>query len=170
LRRRLEVALAVLGFGGAAGLAWFAFTPEEAVTVVPVEAPVASAPAPRGPAEPAPRPVAAPALVPAPLAPAPPPEEAPRRREPEQGPRGTLGVAWSFTGRGPEVEAVTEGSPAARAGVQVGDVVVEVDGSAVVNIEQATKAMLRGAGPAARLKVQRGKDFLLLDVPRDWEQ
>lgn len=86
------------------------------------------------------------------------------------GPRGTLGITWSFSGRGPEVEEVTTGSPAAQAGVRPRDLVLEVDGALVQTIADATRLMLEGAAPAARLKVQRGSEFLLLDVLRSWEE
>lgn len=165
-----------LGFGlvaMAAVLAWRAVSLADdmppippAQPLVPIAPPTNAEPMPE-PERPVSTPLAAPLVVPEP---APPLPEEPRRHAPAEGPRGTLGVAWSFTGRGPEVEAITAGSPAAKAGLQVKDVVVEVDGSAVVNIEQATKGMLRGAGPVARLKVQRGKEFLLIDVAREWEQ
>lgn len=87
-----------------------------------------------------------------------------------RGPRGTLGINWAFSGRGPEVEEVLPESPAAKAGVRARDLVVEVDGVAVGTIKEARARMLSGGAPAARLKVQRGSEFLLLDVGRAWEE
>ena len=78
--------------------------------------------------------------------------------------RGTLGIEWE-SGPGPaRVRRVHPGTAADHAGVLVGDAVVEVNGSGVPDAFRAGRAMKNAATAAVRLKVQRGADFVLLEL------
>jgi len=56
------------------------------------------------------------------------------------------------------VDAITKNSPAARGGLQVGDLVLKVDGKSVKSAESLKKALrLKQPGDAVELTVRRGK-------------
>ena len=74
--------------------------------------------------------------------------------------RGTLGVVTTRPGEmfaEPVVGKVREGSPAAEAGLKVGDVIVAIDGRAVARQAEVLRALgPKYAGETAEVKVKRG--------------
>ncbi|WP_426311007.1 S1C family serine protease [Cellulosimicrobium sp. E-16] len=74
-------------------------------------------------------------------------------------------TADGVTRRGAEVQEVTDGSPAADAGIRSGDVIVEIDGHAVGGAESLTAFVReRAAGAKSTLTVVRDGKTLELDV------
>ncbi|WP_454041357.1 S1C family serine protease [Cellulosimicrobium sp. Marseille-Q8652] len=74
-------------------------------------------------------------------------------------------TADGVTRRGAQVAEVTEGSPAAEAGIEDGDVIVAIDGDAVGGAESLTAFVReRAAGASAALTVVRDGKTLELDV------
>jgi len=74
-------------------------------------------------------------------------------------------TADGVTRRGAQVAEVTEGSPAAEAGVQTGDVIVGIDGHAVGGAESLTAFVReRAAGEKAALTVVRDGKTVEVDV------
>jgi serine protease Do len=63
------------------------------------------------------------------------------------------------------VEAIHDNSPAYKAGVKVGDIILEVNGRQVLDFNQANRSIhgLR-VGDALELRVQRGNELLELDL------
>jgi putative serine protease PepD len=69
------------------------------------------------------------------------------------------------TGAGARVDAVRAGSPASKAGLQSGDIVVAADGTKVVSANQLTAIVAgREPGDTLRLTVDRGGSSRTLDV------
>lgn len=70
--------------------------------------------------------------------------------------------------RGQEVIKVTEGGGAAAAGIQVGDVIVAVDGQDIIGQDSnAVSALIKGEeGTFVTLKVERGEETLTFTVER----
>ena len=74
-------------------------------------------------------------------------------------------TADGVTRRGAEVQEVTDGSPAADAGIRSGDVIVAIDGHAVGGAESLTAFVReRAAGAKSALTVVRDGKTLELDV------
>ncbi|WP_036167904.1 RIP metalloprotease RseP [Massilia sp. 9096] len=66
----------------------------------------------------------------------------------------------------PRVDEVLPGGPAARAGVQAGDVIVSIDGKAVADFEDFTGAVQPAAGRTLQLTVLRkGRELVLPVTP-----
>ncbi|HVQ18071.1 MAG TPA: PDZ domain-containing protein, partial [Actinomycetes bacterium] len=62
-------------------------------------------------------------------------------------------------------EPITPGGPADRAGVQPGDVIVEVDGEPVLTYEEFVVALRsRAPGDVVTLSIKRGTESLSVDV------
>lgn len=72
-------------------------------------------------------------------------------------------TADGVTRRGAQVEEVTDGSPAADAGIRTGDVVVEIDGHAVGGAESLT-AFVRELAAGAKSTVTLVRDGQTVDV------
>jgi len=70
-------------------------------------------------------------------------------------PEGSHGVA---------VAGVESGSPAERAGVRQGDVIVAVDGQAINNVSELRSALAKDKSNV-RLRIRRGDGYLFLAVP-----
>jgi hypothetical protein len=86
---------------------------------------------------------------------------------PASGRRVSFGTMpdFAFAGLGVKVAAVTPGSPAEKAGVKEGDVLLKVDGQDVANL-QGFSAILRGLAPGQAVKVvlSRGGQEHAVDV------
>ena len=86
---------------------------------------------------------------------------------PGQGRRVSFGTMpdFAFAGPGVKVTGVTPGSPAEKAGVKEGDVLLKVDGKDVANL-QGFSGILRGLTPGQTVKVvlSRGGQEQTLDV------
>jgi S1-C subfamily serine protease len=78
--------------------------------------------------------------------------------------RGYLGVGTYPAKGGAIVASVEDGSPAATAGVIVGDVIVELDGVAVGGPDALRTALLDRPGKAVKLGILRGGAKQELDV------
>jgi S1-C subfamily serine protease len=65
---------------------------------------------------------------------------------------------------GVTVAGVESGSPAERAGVQQGDVIVAVDGQAINNVAELRSALAKDKSNV-RLRIRRGDGYLFLAVP-----
>jgi membrane protease YdiL (CAAX protease family) len=77
-----------------------------------------------------------------------------------------LGVMAEGDGSTCVVGKVVPGSPAAEAGVQAGDVIVEVDGESVADFPaMIAKIRKRKAGEVAALKIKRGDEQLEFSIP-----
>jgi S1-C subfamily serine protease len=63
---------------------------------------------------------------------------------------------FAFAGPGVKVAGITPGSPAEKAGVKEGDVLLKVDGQDVANL-QGFSGILRGLTPGQTVKVVLGR-------------
>ncbi len=63
---------------------------------------------------------------------------------------------FAFAGPGVRVDGLVDGSPAARAGVKVGDVILEIDGKPVANL-QAFSDLLKALSPGQTIVVRLGR-------------
>lgn len=79
---------------------------------------------------------------------------------------GRIGLGFVPGAELPVVGALADEGPAVRAGVKLGDEVLEVDGLGVSNIDETTPRIIGAPGSTVRLKLRRGADVLLLDVVR----
>jgi S1-C subfamily serine protease len=86
---------------------------------------------------------------------------------PGQGRRVSFGTVpdFAFAGPGVRVAGVTPGSPAEKAGVREGDVLLQVDGKDVSDLA-GFSGILRGLSPGQTVKavLRRGSDTVALDV------
>ena len=79
----------------------------------------------------------------------------------------TLGVMpdYAFEGPGLKVDGVTEGKPAAGAGVKTGDIIIEIGGNKINNMTDYMAALGKfNKGDKTTMKVKRGTEELTLDV------
>ena len=88
----------------------------------------------------------------------------PRLKEGRDLQKGLLGVAMKsqdIYGALPEIGTILKGSPAERAGLKVGDILVEVDGKLVERMAQVQHALgVKYDGDKIALKYKRGKDVV----------
>jgi hypothetical protein len=70
---------------------------------------------------------------------------------------------FAFEGPGVKVEAVVPGSPAEKAGVRTGDVVLKLDGKDVANLRDFSEK-LKGMGPGQVVTVTIGRDGTEIEV------
>jgi carboxyl-terminal processing protease len=82
---------------------------------------------------------------------------------------GVIGVYVVFSGQRPAVSGVVPGSPAQKAGLMRGDVVLAIDGRDTSGLSSdAASAMIRGkAGTTVTLRVQRGGGVVTIGVHRE---
>jgi aminopeptidase YwaD len=79
----------------------------------------------------------------------------------------TLGVVpdYSFEGDGMRIDGVTEGRPAANAGLQSGDVVIQLGENKVVDMTSYMKALGKfNKGDTTKVKVKRGNQEVEKDI------
>ncbi len=79
----------------------------------------------------------------------------------------TLGVVpdYTYDGEGMRIDGVTDGKPAAKAGFESGDVVIQIGEYRVVDMMSYMKALGKfNRGDAAKVKIRRGKEELEKDV------
>lgn len=81
-------------------------------------------------------------------------------------PPGKIGLLFNFDGGTPFVEYVPENTPAFFAGIQEDDVVLEVDGVPVSNVDEAMSRIPGEPGTHVLIKLRRGEQVLLLDIVR----
>jgi S1-C subfamily serine protease len=91
------------------------------------------------------------------------PEPAPKP-EPARG-RAALGVLLVRDAIGAQVDGVSEGSPAAKAGIRAGDVLLEIDGEKIGSAsELAENILARQVGDRVKLRLRRGEEKKELEV------
>jgi len=72
---------------------------------------------------------------------------------------------YNHSGDGVEAEDVSEGSPAEKAGMKAKDVILEIGGEKVKDMEAYMAAMRKfKPGDKTKLKVMRGKNPMTLEV------
>lgn len=79
----------------------------------------------------------------------------------------TLGImpSYSDTGDGLRIDGVTEGRPAHKAGIQTGDIIVEMGSFRIYNIEDYMKALAEfEKGQTVSIKVRRSNEVMTLYV------
>jgi hypothetical protein len=79
----------------------------------------------------------------------------------------TMGIMpdYAFEGPGVKIDGVTDDRPAAKAGIQQGDILVEMDGSPVNNmIDYMAGLGKRNKGDTIPVKVKRGNEVITLTV------
>ena len=79
----------------------------------------------------------------------------------------TLGVVpdYAFDGEGMRIDGVSDGRPAAKAGLLKGDVVVQLGENKITDMMTYMKALGKFTkGETTKVKVKRGKDELVLDI------
>jgi hypothetical protein len=84
-----------------------------------------------------------------------------------EGRKVSLGTVpdFAFAGPGVKVQSVVEGSPAAKAGVQAGDVLLAIDATELKTLRDLSEALkAHAAGDVVRLRVKRGTEELALDA------
>ncbi len=62
------------------------------------------------------------------------------------------------------VESVTPGSAAEKAGLQKGDVIVEMNGEAMAKRRDISRLIRRDAGKTAKFKLKRGESEVTLNI------
>jgi len=94
------------------------------------------------------------------------PEEAESFRAQQQGRLIGIGVQMDFTGARPVIIAPIDGGPADRAGVQAGDIILEIDGQSTEGMsELQVRQLVRGdAGTEITLTLQRASDQTIYTV------
>ena len=79
---------------------------------------------------------------------------------------GTIGVAVRSSPEGVIVSGVGQGSPAQRAGIEVGDRLRRYNGEAIGEVRQFERLVLESApGSVVHVEVSRGGAVRTLDVP-----
>jgi hypothetical protein len=79
----------------------------------------------------------------------------------------TLGVMpdYTFEGEGMRIDGVTDGKPAAKAGIQKGDVVVQLGNEPTRDVQTYMKVLSKfKKGDTTKVKVKRGTEVLEMDV------
>jgi hypothetical protein len=72
---------------------------------------------------------------------------------------------FAFEGPGVRVESVREGSPAEKAGVQAGDILLAIDATELKTLRDLSEALkAHAAGDVVKLRVRRGAEEILLDA------
>jgi carboxyl-terminal processing protease len=76
---------------------------------------------------------------------------------------------WRADGTGDQITVVPEDSPAARAGIKAGDVILAIDGQDVSNLKlrEVARKRIGAAGTPMRLRIQRDQKTLEITVMRE---
>ncbi|MCS6808515.1 MAG: M20/M25/M40 family metallo-hydrolase [Bacteroidota bacterium] len=79
--------------------------------------------------------------------------------------RVSLGIvpSYSYTGKGLRIDAVTQGRPAAKAGMQEGDIIINIDGKEITDI-QAYMQVLSKLQPSQTIRVRVLRDTEPIDL------
>jgi carboxyl-terminal processing protease len=82
---------------------------------------------------------------------------------------GVIGIYVTFAGQRPVISGVIPGSPAQRAGLHHGDVIVSIDGKDTTNMtsEQASGLIRGKAGSSVTLEIQRDGEMVSVPVKRE---
>ena len=89
-----------------------------------------------------------------------------KTKQPDQGKvsfKVTLGVMpdYSFSGKGLRLDGVTDGKPAANAGLKAGDIVIKIGEYEIGDIQQYMKALGKfNKGESTDVEVLRGKEVI----------
>ena len=79
----------------------------------------------------------------------------------------TLGIMpdYTFNGRGVRIDGVSDGKPAQKAGLQIGDVIIQLGDYPVSSLENYMQALSKfKKGDATKVKYKRGNDDAETDV------
>jgi S1-C subfamily serine protease len=79
----------------------------------------------------------------------------------------TLGIMpdYTFSGAGVRADAVSDGRPAAKAGLKAGDVIVSLGENIVSSMETYMKALNKfNKGDKTKVKYKRGNDILESEI------
>jgi S1-C subfamily serine protease len=72
---------------------------------------------------------------------------------------------FAFEGPGVLVKSVIEGSPAAKAGVQPGDILLSIDAAELKSLRDMSEALkAHAAGDIVKLRLRRGAEEIQLDA------
>jgi membrane-associated protease RseP (regulator of RpoE activity) len=72
---------------------------------------------------------------------------------------------FAFEGPGVRVQSVVEGSPAAKAGVQAGDILLAIGDTELKTLRDMSEALkAHSAGEVVKLRLKRGDDEIVLDA------
>ena len=72
---------------------------------------------------------------------------------------------FAFSGPGVRVDGLVDGSPAAQAGIQVGDVILDIDGTVIANLQGfSDRLRTLSPGQTVAVRVQRGAETLTAKV------
>ena len=75
----------------------------------------------------------------------------------------TMGVMpdYTFEGKGMRIDGVTDGKPASKAGLKKGDILIEMGGDSVENVETYMKALSKfNKGDSTEVKIKRESEML----------
>jgi uncharacterized iron-regulated protein len=82
-------------------------------------------------------------------------------------PKVTLGVIpdYMYSGDGMKIDGVSEGKPAAEAGLKAGDLITQIGDYKVVDMQSYMKALSNfNAGDKAKVKIKRGTENMEMDI------
>jgi aminopeptidase YwaD len=81
--------------------------------------------------------------------------------------RVTLGIMpdYTFSGTGVRADGVTEGRPAAKAGMKAGDVIIQLGDNVITSVENYMQALNKFTkGDKTKVKYKRGNETLVSDI------
>ena len=81
--------------------------------------------------------------------------------------RVTLGIMpdYTFPGTGVRADGVTDGRPAANAGLKAGDVIIQLGDNAITSVESYMQVLNKfSKGDKTKVKYKRGNETLESDI------